>query len=123
MNSVFLPAVSEELVAAWLDGNVTPEQDTYISQMCAIDPALQTIMDANDDIEATYDGLLENGFELPYELSTDFSLPHIEDSLYTEIHTYDDNDESFSSYNHDDYNDESQTDELQIDDETHYFDF
>lgn len=123
MNSVLLPTVSEELIAAWLDGNVTSEQDTYISQMCAVDPALQNIMDANDDVEATYEEMLENGFELPYELTTDFALPCIEDSVYTETIPYDseeieshDNDHSYEPY------EEDTTDEIPMDEPMDYFD-
>lgn len=125
MNNVFLPTVSEELIAAWLDGNVTPEQDAYISQMCAVDPALQDIMDANDDVEATYDELLANGIELPYELTTDFDLPHFEENVYSEILPYDEN-EDIEPYNKDNpfMTDEEETvDDYPADDQLDYLEF
>lgn len=125
MNNVFLPTVSEELIAAWLDGNVTHEQDAYISQMCAVDPALQDIMDANDDVEATYDELLANGIELPYELTTDFDLPHIEDNVYSEILPYDEN-EDIEPYNKDNpfmTDEEESVDDYPADDQLDYLEF
>lgn len=109
MNSVFLPTVSEELLAAWLDGNVTPAQDAYITQMCAVDPALQDIMDANDDVETTYEELLDNGFELPYELTTEFILPEVPEAVYAEVSSQEDNDSALYEHDHttdDDYQEE-----------------
>lgn len=78
MNAKFTPAISEEIFAAWLDGNVTPEQDSAISQMCATDPQLQEILDASDDVDQEYENLIEDGYPLPEEFEDDFELPYIE---------------------------------------------
>lgn len=78
MNENFIPAISEETFAAWLDGNVTPEQDNVISQMCAADQHLQDILDASDDVDLEYESLIEDGYPLPEEFENDFELPYVE---------------------------------------------
>lgn len=78
MNAKFTPAISEEIFAAWLDGNVTPEQESAISQMCATDPQLQEILDASDDVDQEYENLIEDGYPLPEEFEDDFELPYID---------------------------------------------
>lgn len=77
MNNNFNPVISEEMFAAWLDGNISSAQDAYISQVCSADPDMREIIAADTQIEEYYDNLVETGYELPDEILGDFDLPQI----------------------------------------------
>lgn len=77
MNNNFNPVISEEMFAAWLDGNISSAQDAYISQVCSADPDMREIIAADTQIEEYYDNLVETGYELPEEFLGDFDLPQI----------------------------------------------
>lgn len=78
MKANFTPAVSEEIFAAWLDGNVTPDENAYMMGLCNSEPDLQEILDINDDVDSEYDNLIEDGYVLPEEFNEEFDLPYIE---------------------------------------------
>lgn len=71
--------VSEETFAAWLDGMLSPEEESDLLREMAGNEELQEILDANDQVEETFEEMVENGYELPEELDEDFALPFIED--------------------------------------------
>lgn len=70
--------IPEELVAAWLDGNLSQEEDSAFVDMLSSNLQLAEIMDAYDNIESDYEHLIENGYDIPEELGFDFLLPPID---------------------------------------------
>lgn len=77
MNNYFYPAVSEETFAAWLDGMLSPEEEREFMNECAHNAEIQELLDANDQVEDSYEHLMDNGYELPDELNGDFHIPEI----------------------------------------------
>lgn len=69
--------VNEEQFAAWLDGTMSLDEEQLFMQECASKPDMQMLFDANDNIDDTYEDMVSNGYEMPDELTTDFSLPEI----------------------------------------------
>lgn len=85
-------AVSEELFAAWLDGTLSPGEESRFMDMAAGSEEIQELMDANDQTEETYENMMTDGYEMPEELQDDFELPYIEDN--DDIEPYDDDETS-----------------------------
>ena len=77
MNNYFYPAASEETFAAWLDGMLSPEEEREFMNECAHNAEIQELLDANDQVEDSYEHLMDNGYELPDELNGDFHIPEI----------------------------------------------
>lgn len=94
--------ISEELIAAWLDGNLSPEEDSEFMAMLSSNSQLAEVMDAYDEIESDYEHLIEDGYEIPEELNLDFQLPSID---------FIDDDELLASnqYSHVDYSGEEES--------------
>lgn len=69
--------VNEEQFAAWLDGTLSLDEEQLFMQEYALNPDMQMLFDANDNIDDTYEDMVSNGYEMPDELMTDFSLPEI----------------------------------------------
>lgn len=93
--------LDENMFSAWLDGNMTPDEEEAFMDMCADDPAMGEILDANDQVDDYYENLVDGGYEIPEELDTDFDLPYIspadEDNdiySYEDIEPYDDSSDS-----------------------------
>lgn len=94
--------LDENLFSAWLDGNMTPDEEEAFMDMCADDPAMGEILDANDQVDDYYESLVDGGYEIPEELDTDFDLPYIspadedDDDIYSyeDIEPYDDSSDS-----------------------------
>lgn len=96
--------VSEEFVAAWLDGNLSNEDDSAFADILTSEFQLAEILDAYDDIESDYETLIEEGYEIPEILGSGFTLPSInsnsfEDDLYgfPDFDTLDTSDDSIDS--------------------------
>lgn len=70
--------ISEERVAAWLDRNLSPEDDALFIEQLSADPHLSEILDSYDDIEVEFESLINDGCDIPAELSFDFQLPVVE---------------------------------------------
>ena len=85
-------AVSEELFAAWLDGTLSPGEESRFMDMAAGSEEIQELMDANDQTEETYENMMTDGYEMPEELQDDFELPYIGDN--DDIEPYDDDETS-----------------------------
>lgn len=83
--------LSEETVASWLDGTISFEEEAYFENMLSSDFQLGEILDAYEDIEADYETLIEEGYELPNELSFDFQLPSVDflDEIESNISHFD----------------------------------
>ena len=78
MENYFSPLLSEEQMAAYLDGMLTTEENNYIEEQIMYDPALQEIQDSLDDVDAELIAYDETQ-ELPLEcISDDFQLPVID---------------------------------------------
>lgn len=93
--------LDENMFSAWLDGNMTPDEEEAFMDMCADDPAMGEILDANDQVDDYYENLVDRGYEIPEELDTDFDLPYIspadeDDDIYSyeDIEPYDDSSDS-----------------------------
>lgn len=100
--------ISEEIVASWFDGTLSPEEDDVFMSLCLKNTDVMQVLDANDQIGEYYEGMLENGLELPSELYFDFDLPAIED--------YHDTYDEFDSGRCMDINEESYSSDGEIDD-------
>ena len=68
--------------------------------MSANSTEIQELLDANDQVDESFEGMIENGYELPEEFNTDFELPEIYDDSadieeyeYDEVEPYDVNDD------------------------------
>lgn len=70
----------ENMLAAWLDGTLPPEEDAAYTEYAGSDPQMQEMLDASDDIGDSYDDMLENGYEMPAELDGDFDIPEVPDA-------------------------------------------
>lgn len=100
MDKYFYPSISEETFAAWLDGTLSAEDERRFLAMSANSTEIQELLDANDQVDESFEGMIENGYELPEEFNTDFELPEIYDDSpdieeyeYDEVEPYDVNDD------------------------------
>lgn len=109
----------ENMFSAWLDGNMTPDEEEAFMDMCADDPAMGEILDANDQVDDYYESLVDGGYEIPEEFDNDFDLPYIspidEDD---DIYSYDDIEPYDDSHDTDDDNDDMADNDDFIDDNT-----
>ena len=87
MVNYFEPILSEEQLAAYLDGMLSSEESTMVEKIIASDPEMEEIQEAIDSIDSTY--IIETGEDIPIEcLADDFILPdmdeynHSDDVLY-----------------------------------------
>lgn len=76
----------ENTFSSWLDGTLSPEVETAFMNFCASNPEMQEIMEANDQLEETYETLVEDGYELPEEMMDGFIFPQVEDN---DVYSYD----------------------------------
>lgn len=114
MDNYFYPTISEEVFAAWLDGTLSAEDESLFLETCANNKDIQELLDANDQVDESFENMVENGYELPDEFQTDFDIPEIYDNSDDDIEEYGDDDvESYDDYQEDDDEDDSG-----IDDET-----
>lgn len=82
--------VSEEQFAAWLDGTMSPDEEQLFMQECASNPDMQFLLDANDNIDDSFEEMVANGYEVPEELyADDFQLPEIGDFDDVDDHVFD----------------------------------
>ena len=107
MGKYFEPVLSEEQMAAYLDGMLSTEESNMVEELIDSNPEMVEIQDALDSVDNTF--LYVSNDEIPIEcLADDFSLPdisHGED--YHAINSYDmenyDNTDSFNEeYNNQD---------------------
>ena len=76
----------ENTFSSWLDGTLSPEEEAAFMIFCASTPEMQEIMEANDQLDETYEMLVENGYELPAEMMDGFILPQVEAN---DVYSYD----------------------------------
>ena len=68
----------ENTFSAWLDGILSQEEEKSFMDFCASNSDMQEIMEANDQLDETYESIVEDGYELPQEILDDFVIPQIE---------------------------------------------
>lgn len=68
----------ENTFSAWLDGTLSQEDEKSFMDFCASNSDMQEIMEANDQLDETYESIVEDGYELPQEILDDFVIPQIE---------------------------------------------
>lgn len=68
----------ENTFSAWLDGTLSQEEEKSFMDFCASNSDMQEIMEANDQLDETYETIVEDGYELPQEFLDDFIIPQIE---------------------------------------------
>lgn len=68
----------ENTFSAWLDGTLSQEEEKSLMDFCASNSDMQEIMEANDQLDETYESIVEDGYELPQEILDDFVIPQIE---------------------------------------------
>ena len=76
----------ENTFSSWLDGTLSPEEEAAFMNFCASNLEMQEIMEANDQLDETYEALVEKGYELPAEMMDDFIFPQVEDN---DVYSYD----------------------------------
>ena len=76
----------ENTFSSWLDGTLSPEEEAAFMNFCASNLEMQEIMEANDQLDETYETLVENGYELPEEMMDGFIFPQVEDN---DVYSYD----------------------------------
>lgn len=76
----------ENTFSSWLDGTLSPEEEAAFMNFCASNLEMQEIMEANDQLDETYETLVENGYELPAEMMDGFILPQLEAN---DVYSYD----------------------------------
>jgi len=84
MGNYFNYVLSEEQMAAYLDGMLSAEESNMIEELIDSNSEMVEIQDAIDAVDLTY--LYETNYEIPIEcMADDFSLPDIgyEDSHNT----------------------------------------
>ena len=69
----------ENTFSSWLDGTLSPEEEAAFMIFCASTPEMQEIMEANDQLDETYEALVEDGYELPADIMADFIIPQVVD--------------------------------------------
>ena len=101
MGNYFEPVLSEEQMAAYLDGMLSTEESNMVEELIDSNPEMVEIQEAIDSVDTTY--LYVTNDEIPIEcLADDFSLPDI---VQVEDHhtvSYDSDD----YYDSDSYNEE-----------------
>lgn len=76
MGNYFEPVLSEEQMAAYLDGMLSTEESNMVEELIDSNPEMAEIQDALDSVDTTY--LYVTNDEIPIEcLADDFSLPDI----------------------------------------------
>ena len=76
----------ENTFSSWLDGTLSPEEEAAFMNFCASNPEMQEIMESNDQLDETYEMLVEDGYELPEEMMDGFIFPQVEDN---DVYSYD----------------------------------
>ncbi len=121
MEKYFNYPLSEEQMAAYLDGMLDSEQSSMVEDMIASDFDMQQIEEALDAVDSSYI-LHDQNEEVPLELlADDFTLPEItmvdhdidasDDSMHEDGHYNDGNDNGFDDYQNDDDNDNDSFDD------------
>ena len=87
MAHYFEPVLSEEQLAAYLDGMLSTEESNMVEDIIASDPEMAEIQEAIDSVDSAY--IYETDEEIPIEcLADDFSLPDMNDDYHHSDESY-----------------------------------
>lgn len=118
MGNYFEPVLSEEQMAAYLDGMLSTEENSMVEDIIETSPEMMEIQDAMDSIDSTY--IYEVNEEIPIECMADhFLLPdvgydyHTEDSSNTEDYIGNEENDVSSEYQDDSFEAGCQDDSLE----------
>ena len=75
VDEVYSLGTLENTFAAWLDGALDNNEEAAFMNYCSHNNELQEILDANDQVEASYEDIVDNGYELPSEMYGEFEIP------------------------------------------------
>lgn len=100
MGNYFEPVLSEEQMAAYLDGMLSSDDNNMVEELMASNPEMVEIQDVIDSVDSTY--IYETDGEVPIEcMADDFSLPDIRYEYHHSVDTY----ETEEYVDNDEYND------------------
>ena len=89
MNKDFMPPVSIEEFAAYLDGNLTEDGMDHVSSIITCNKNLSDIVVMNDVVDDTKEHYMQDEELLPAEIKyMDFDFPRISDELAAEQHLF-----------------------------------
>lgn len=118
MANYFEPVLSEEQLAAYLDGMLSTEESNMVEEIIASDPEMQEIQDVMDSVDSTY--IFDAGEEIPIEcLADDFTLPNTDGyGLLDEYNHHEDayDTDDFSENGHENTDDFSENEHEDADD-------
>ena len=76
MRDKFHPDMSAEMMAAWLDGNLSAEDMKQMADQIQDDPMLEELVAMSDEIDSDIEAFEASGEGLPEELQNDnFNIP------------------------------------------------
>ena len=110
MENYIKPVLSEEQMAAYLDGMLSAEENEMVEELIYLNPEMEEIQESIDSIDSTYIYEVDN--EVPIEcMADDFSLPqiglgfdHIGDGVY-DANNYNMGEYEIAENTHDGYDD------------------
>lgn len=83
MGNYFEPVLSEEQMAAYLDGMLSTEENNMVEEMIESSPEMMEIQDVMDSVDSAY--IYETHEEIPIEcMADDFSLPDVGYNYHTD---------------------------------------
>lgn len=118
MINYFSPSVSEETFAAWLDGTLSIEEENNFLKEYDGNAEIEELLSANDQVDESYEQMIQEGYELPDELNGDFPLPDI---YHYDVEPYDVEPYDVEPYDDEEEDGDSTTDDL--DDNLHHTDY
>lgn len=78
MGNFYNPVLTEEQMAAYLDGMLTTEENNMVEELISFSPEMKEIQEAVDAVDVSF--IYNSDIEVPIEcLADDFSLPDIQD--------------------------------------------
>lgn len=79
--------ISEEFVAAWIDGNLTSEDEAIFMERLSSDTELADILNSYEDVESVFEKLVEFGCDFPEDFLFDLHIPVIDIENFNELPT------------------------------------
>ena len=122
MGNYFEPVLSEEQLAAYLDGMLSAEENNMVEKLISSSPEMAEIQDAIDSVDATY--LYESDDDIPIEcMADDFSLPDMgyvnhrdtdffDEDAHPDVDGYNEDFGTYDTFDDVEYHDESSEAEL-----------
>lgn len=102
MANYFEPVLSEEQMAAYLDGMLSEVESGMVEELIASDPEMEEIIDTFDSVDTAM--IYEDDDEIPIEcLADNFTLPYMESGSNTyNYYDHDDTHGHVDAFEHDD---------------------